>query len=121
MDYTWATKEVLEGREVERNHESGILIMFMEDELIKFKFIGIGNIALDNVGMDDIIATDWRPHNKPFNLSKKVISESGVKCYIEDDVKEFIKQIKESIDNWDRRYQCDLNKIIDKLAGERFK
>ena len=133
MDFTWAIKEVKEGRKVERKLRDGLLIMFMKDDLIDFEYTGTERTAITNVGLDDIEATDWKLRNKTFNLSENMISESGVKCYIEDDIKEFIKQIKEVYDKkyvrisekcelvYNKKSMNELNDIIDELAGERFK
>ncbi len=128
MDFTWAIKEVKEGRKVERKLRDGLLIMFMKDDLIDFEYTGTERTAITNVGLDDIEATDWKLRNKTFNLSENMISESGVKCYIEDDIKEFIKQIKEKINQHCKKCTDDscrgclvIESVIDELAGERFK
>ena len=69
---------------------------------------------------------------KEFNLSEKIKdgdwmyegSNTSQKCYSEEDVKEFIKLLKEEIErmrrlNFDKDIQFDIDYVIDKLAGEK--
>jgi hypothetical protein len=65
---------------------------------------------------------------KEFNLSEKfhfgddrTIDESGDRYYIEKDVKEFIKQIKEGTHFESHNDQDEWEEMINKLAGENFK
>lgn len=57
-----------------------------------------------------------------FNLSNEVQAyDNKVICYLEEDVKEFIKKVKQIFDiENSRMYTCyDIIEMIDKLAGER--
>ena len=68
--------------------------------------------------------------DREFNLSEKVVQVRGdftnwIKGYREDDVKEFIKRLKEEIiENKDDDYYIEMGvnefkEIINKLAGDK--
>jgi len=63
---------------------------------------------------------------KEFNLSEfELIDEKGIKVFIKENVKEFIKRLKEYIKNkkphGDRNLSpfYEINELIDKLAGDK--
>jgi hypothetical protein len=62
-----------------------------------------------------------------FNLSDKAIEDAGIPLFHFDDVKEFIKKLKEELrkeqENWTNGDGATLisDLVIDKLAGERLK
>lgn len=70
--------------------------------------------------------------NKEFNLSEKICEvkikdnkdEYWREVFFEEDVKEFVKRLKERINKWewkDKGERDVLLFIIDKLAGEKLK
>lgn len=58
---------------------------------------------------------------KQFNLSEKAKDILCNRTYDEDDVKEFINQVKECCTFYESVVAFKVMKMIDELAGERFK
>lgn len=138
MDLHQAIDEVMKGNEVSRVTlgNSGIKrIMYLSGQVIKFKYSddSIVDNDVNTICRVDARATDWRPHNKLFNLSEKrfittIVNDTHnltTRCYTEEDIKEFIFNIRKEVH---REYvgdsYLDVDKvlpIIYKLAGKRFK
>jgi len=123
MDFVGATKEILKGKKVKRIVENGILTMFIKNDIVCFKYVGTGHMAIPNVDVDDLKATNWEllEEENHSNLSEKAREPIGMypAVYSEEDVKIFIKKIK----NKCRDPTLDGNDIegyINEYAGDRF-
>lgn len=105
-------------------HMNGILEVYVNERWVESRLS-----LLDFADINFII-----PKEKPFNLSDKVdipVSMTigndnkincGEWCKVED-IKEFIKQVKEGIKNKNYHQDCidEISELIGELAGPRFK
>jgi len=130
MDFMWAVEQMKQGKKVRRE-------LWMDDYYIKSEtksIISNKNGTYIKYNIPDIEATDWELFKEPFNLSDKMtLFFPDNPCYEEEDIKTFIKQLKDAFDKkylnvkpdtqltYNKSHVEELYDIIDKLAGERLK
>lgn len=140
MDFTWALKQMNEGKEVRRPVwcNKGYR-MYLEHGMVTAKTHRSKNlIEKAYFKISDFRANDWEYYEEPMKtLSDKTdnaisFGATAEVCTIED-VKEFIEEIKEELDKkyvsvgkhttleYNRTWVENMCKIIDKFAGDRFK
>jgi len=118
MNFNEITKELINGKKVKRScwQEGSYWEIKGEKQITNSKG------ESPSINAHQLQAEDWELYERDFSLSGKLIHSMWSDFLLKEDVKEFIKLLKEEVHlTYLGSNLSKFDKIIDKLAGDELK